>query len=132
MESFSIRADCPYPDQLLETLWPKLAEYCEYEVFEYARGRVVTIAFEKYYPRSLSYLLVAATLDFTGAGTCQIDILAGGGREGTTDFAFGSEKRAVTDVIRIFTDICEAKGWDIREDESERISERVHDGPLRG
>jgi len=126
MESFSIRADCPDSGQLLEALWPKLAEYGEYEVFEYAGGKVVTIAFEKYYLRSRSYLLVAATLDLTGANTCQIDIMSGGGREATTDFAFGSEKSAVSDVIRIFTDICEAKGWNIQEDESEHIGELEH------
>jgi hypothetical protein len=119
MESFSISVDCPDPEQLLDELWPKLDDYCKYEVFEYASGKVIMVAFEKFLLRVNSNLLAAITMDFTTAGKCQIDIISGGGGEGILNFRYGSEKTIVSYVIQIFADICEAKGWNIREDVSE-------------
>jgi hypothetical protein len=118
MESFSISVDCPDPDQLLDELWPKLDEFCTYEVFEYASGKVIMIAFEKFFLRVSSNLLAAITLDFSPAGKCQIDIISGGGGEGSLNMRWGSEKSVVASVIQIFVDICEAKGWKLQEYEN--------------
>jgi hypothetical protein len=117
MESFSISVDCPDPEQLLNELWPKLDEYCKYEVFEYASGKVIMIAFEKVF-KADSSLLATIAMDFTSAGRCQIDIIAGGG-EYSLNFRSGAEKDVVTYVIQIFIDICEAKRWNIQEYKSQ-------------
>jgi hypothetical protein len=123
MESFSISVDCPDPEQLLDELWPKLDDFCTYEVFEYASGKVMMIAFEKFLLRVNSNLLAAITMDFTLAGECQIDIVSGGGGESILNFRYGSEKTIVSSVIRIFVDICEDKSWNILEDENEPVEE---------
>ncbi len=117
MESFSIILDCPDPEQLLDEIWPKLDDYCTYEVFEYASGKVMLITFEKFLLRVNSNLLAAIALDFSDEGKCQIDIVSGGGGEGILNFRYGSEKSIVRTVVEMFIDISDAKGWEITEDD---------------
>jgi hypothetical protein len=119
MESFSIVLESPGQAELLNELWPKLDDYCEYEVFEYAGGNVVMATFEKYLLRIKSNLMTTITMDFTTDRQCQIDIVSGGGGESLLNFTWGSEKSIVSNVLQMFIDISEEKGWKIREDESE-------------
>jgi|AGTN01.2.fsa_nt_gi hypothetical protein len=118
MESFSIILECPDPELLLDELWPKLDDYCTYEVFEYASGKVMMITFEKFLFRVNSNLLAAVALDFTHEGKCQVDIVSGGGGEGILNFRYGSEKSIVRTVMEMFIDISDSNGWKITENDS--------------
>ncbi|HUL62953.1 MAG TPA: hypothetical protein VLT35_07800, partial [Methanocella sp.] len=74
--------------------------------------------FERYDHLIRSNLLVTINVDFTPGDRCQVDIISGGGEEGLLHFTPGTEKSAVVDLIRIFTQVGEANGWHVEEYES--------------
>jgi hypothetical protein len=125
MRSYSIVVDGPDIMRLQEALLPKFDEY-RHEIFDYDRGKVVTIAIEKFYFRTSSNLLAVITIDGTAAGKCMVDIISGGGGTGLLTTDYGSERNAIDTVLGVFDETGKENGWIVREFKSEAGEQSQH------
>jgi|APFre7841882654_1041346.scaffolds.fasta_scaffold65713_2 hypothetical protein len=83
--------------------------------YQFTSKEVTVMMKEKFYFRINSNLLSVIILNYTSKNSCEIEVIAGGGKQGLISFNWGAEGNMRDQIIDFLKELCSSKRWSCNE-----------------